>query len=270
MTILIVLVGLLISHFFTVVGRWRDFDWLLWPTRRLRERFPGQAGLTLAGVVLTAVLGAWLASALAYLLLGALGWALLALVTFIYTLGPRDLDRDVRLVLEQPGHADAREAAEALGLEESGSPTEAAASVVHAARTRWFAILFWFVVLGIPGALLYRLLQKAMQSDELSADELDWLARLRWILEWPVLALMVLAVGLVTDLDTVVQAWKHYHRQRAWWIFSPRILDEVMAEVVQQADSRAAGLERGHQLAWRMLVLWLVVLSLMLIAGWIV
>lgn len=270
MTILIVLIGLLLSHSFTAVGRWRDFGWLLWPARRLRTRWPAQTWLPLAAVIIVALLAAWLATALAMLLLGGFGWVLLALATFIYTLGPRDLDRDVQLVLDEPDHADGREAARALGVGPESSPADAGAAVVHAARTRWFAILFWFTLLGIPGALLYRLCHKAMQIEGLSAEELDWLARLRWILEWPVLVLMTLALGLVTDLDRVAQAWKHYHRDRAWWVFSPRLIDEVMAEVLADADSGKAGLRRGHQLAWRMLVLWLVVLSLMLIAGWIV
>lgn len=270
MTILIVLIGLLLSHFFTALGRWREFGWLLWPTRQLRTRFPGQDWLALGAVIATAVLAAWAATAILVVLLGGFGWALLALATFIYTLGPRDLDRDVGLVLDEPEHADGREAAQALGVHDDASASAAGAAVIHAARTRWFAILFWFTLLGIPGALLYRLCQKAMQIDDLAAGELDWLARLRWVLEWPVLVLMTVALGLVTDLDRVVQAWKHYHRDRAWWIFSPRLLDEVMAEVPGDADSREAGLRRGHQLAWRMLVLWLVVMSLMLIAGWIV
>lgn len=270
MTILIVLIGLLLSHAFSVVGRWRDFAWLLWPTRQLRARYRGQDWLVLVAVILTALVAAWAATAVAMLLLGGLGWALLALATFVYALGPRDLDRDVHYLLEEPGHADAREAAGAMGLSDDTAPSAAGAAVVHAARTRWFAILFWFTLLGIPGALLYRLCQKAMQDESLGTGELDWLARLRWVLEWPVLVLMTLALGLVTDLDRVAQAWKHYHRDRAWWIFSPRLIDEVMAEVLSDSETRETGLRRGHQLAWRMLVLWLVVLSLMLIAGWIV
>jgi len=270
MTILIVLIGLLLSHHYTAVGRWRDFDWLLWPTRQLRSRFSDQDWLTLAAVIVTAVAAAWLATAAATLLLGGLGWVLLALATFIYTLGPRDLDRDLGLVLEEPEHADGREAVKSLGLADDASAATAGSAVVQAARTRWFAILFWFTLLGIPGALLYRLCQKAMEVEGLAPGELDWLARLRWILEWPVLVLMAVALGLVTDLDRVVQAWKHYHRDRAWWIFSPRLLDEVIAEAFGEAGSRESGLRRGHQLAWRMLVLWLVVMSLMLIAGWIV
>lgn len=270
MTVLIILAGLVLSHYFTAVGRWRDFDWLLWPVHETRRHFPQQPVLVLAALIVTVVLASALATWLMTALFGLAGWALLALAVFIYTLGPRDLDRDVLRMLDEPGHADSREAAASLGLPPEAGPGAAAAAVLHGARTRWFAILLWFTVLGIPGALLYRLCQRAMRIEDLAAAELDWLARLRWVLEWPVLVLMALAAGLVADLDRVVQAWKRYHAERPWWFFAPGILDAVAGALVEGEIDRADGLRRGHQLAWRILVLWLVVLSLMLIAGWIV
>lgn len=270
MTILIVLVGLALSHVFHGVGRWRSFDWLLWPTRALRRRFPGNPALALATVIVTAVVVSLLATLIATALLGVLGWALLALATVVYTFGPRDLDRDVRQLIEDPGHADGVEAARALGLPGQADAPTAASVVVQAARTRWFAILLWFTVLGIPGAVLYRLCQKIIDSGELDAAELDWLARLRWVMEWPVLVLMVLSMGLVSDLDRVVAAWKRYHRDRPWWLCAPRLIDDIVAELLAGESGREAGLRRGHQFAWRVLVLWLVAMSLMLLAGWLV
>lgn len=270
MTVLIVLAGLVLSHYFTVVGRWRDFAWLLWPFDQVRQHFPGRPVLALLALIFGVVLVSFLAVGLMTALLGIVGWSLLALVVFIYTLGPRDLDHDVRYILDDPLHADGREAARALGLAGQADAGAAAAAVLHAARTRWFAILFWFVVLGIPGALLYRACQQAMQSDSLDERTLDWLARMRWVMEWPVLVIMTLSTGLVADLDPVVQAWKRYHRTRPWWLFSPLLLDQVAETLVAPDASREDGLRKGHQLAWRILVLWLVVMSLMLIAGWMV
>jgi len=270
MTVLIVLAGLVISHYFTVVGRWRDFGWLLWPFEQTRRRFPGRGALALLVLIVGVVLVSFLAVALMDALLGIFGWSVLALVVFIYTLGPRDLDHDVQHILDEPTHADGLEAARSLGLASQADAGAAAAAVLHAARTRWFSILFWFVVLGIPGALLYRACQQAMHSDALDDETLDWLARMRWVMEWPVLVLMTLSTGLVADLDPVVQAWKRYHRSRPWWLFSPLLLDRVAGALLGPDASREDGLGRGHQLAWRMLVLWLVVMSLMLIAGWMV
>lgn len=269
MTIIVVLAGLLISHFMTGVGHWRNFDWLLWPVHQLRSQFPDQAWIAMVSVILGSVLAAFLATWIVTALFGMPGWLLLALAVFIYTLGPRDLDRDVDTAIEQPDHADGREAAASIGLTEDSTAVEAVAGTLHAARTRWFSILFWFVVLGIPGALLYRLAESALNIADLSADEIDWLGRLRWVMEWPVLALMLISAGLGTDLDRVHQAWKRYHQDRPWWLLSPPVFDEVADDLTDPLATRDDGLRMGRRLVWRMLVLWLVVMSLMLLAGWV-
>lgn len=270
MTILIILAGLLISHFATAMGQWRQFDWLLWPVRRLREQFPQFPWLLPVAVVAIAFVLALVAVWIMTALLGLFGWALLALATFLYTLGPRDLDRDVETILAEPEHADAREAAEVLGFDAEQSPGENAAAVLQGARARWFSVLFWFVLLGIPGALMYRLAQKALQMPELGFAEQEWLGRLRWVLDWPVLALMLVSLGLGADLDRTWQAWRNHHRERPYWLLSPLTLTEVTADLVDSELSGREGFRRGHQLAWRMLVLWLVVMSVMLLAGWLV
>ncbi len=269
MTILVVLLGLLISHYATGLGRWRRFDWLMWPALELRRRIPGQAAVVVSALILTILLVSAAATALATLLLGVVGWALLALAVFVYTLGPRDLDRDVEWLLNDPQHVEAVEAARALGIRPDDLPTAAGAAVLRASGTRWFAILFWFTVLGIPGVLLYRTTDKALQLEQLDTVERDWLARLRFVLEWPVILLMAVAAGLVADLDRVVQAWKRWRSQRHGWFMDSSLIDAVAAALLSDAEDFAQGLRRGHHLAWRMLVLWLVVMSLMLLAGWL-
>lgn len=269
MTIIVILIGLFISHFFTAVGSWRRYDWLLWPMREARHRFGQFAWMPLAMVIaVSLVIGVGLAGIVTRVA-GTPGWLVLALLTVVYTFGPRDLDRDVDQVLDDPGHADGREAAEALGLGPRSGSVAAAAAVFDSARERWFGILFWFVLLGIPGALLYRLTQQTLTLSGLTPDEADWLARLRWILEWPVLALMLLAAGLSADFDRVHQAWKGYHRERPVWLLSPAVFREVAARLVEDSSAIPVGLRLARRLVWRMLVLWLVIMSLMLLAGWL-
>lgn len=271
MTILIVLLGLLLSHYVTALGRWRRFDWLLWPALELRRRFPGQAGLVVAVLIVTVLLVSVVAIALVTAVLPeVLGWSLLALLVFVYTLGPRDLDRDVEHLLDDPRQAEALESARALGINPDDSPAVAGAAVLRASGTRWFAILFWFTVLGIPGALLYRVTHEAMLLTRLDAAERAWLVRLRFVLEWPVVLLMALGVGLVADLDRVVQAWKRWRRTRHNWFLDASLMDALAEGLLGEAGDFEAGLRRGHHLAWRMLILWLVVMSLMLLAGWLV
>jgi AmpE protein len=272
MTILIVLVGLLISHFATGFRHLRNFGWLMWPVEWGHRRLPDQAWLPFVLVAAVGFMVAWLATLLMTGLFGLVGWIVLALVVFIYSLGPRDLDQDVRTLLGRNSNrpdltVDSAAAAMQLSLEDP--PAQSAAAVFHAGLSRWFGILFWFVVLGIPGALIYRLTRVALQSDRFSESEILWLARLRIVLDWPVLALMVLAAGLCGDLDRIYQAWKEQRESGTGWLLTPALLDRVAEAIVPADADFNGGLVAGHQMVWRMLVLWMVVLSVMLLAGWL-
>jgi AmpE protein len=273
MTILIVLAGLLISHFATGFRHLRDFRWLMWPVNKGRQQFPEQPWIAFALVVAVSVLVAWLITWLTTVTLGLVGWALLALIVFIYTLGPRDLDQDVHTLLNRSTStepATVGKVARTMQLTLDDSASESAAAVLHASLSRWFGILFWFVLLGIPGAILYRLTRISLQEPDLSPSETGWLARLRMVLDWPVLALMVISAGLCGDLDRIHRAWREQANDRPAWLLTPVVLDRIGAAVVSPGSDFDGGLIVGHQMVWRMLVLWLVVLSVMLLAGWLI
>lgn len=269
MTILIVLLGLLLSHLVYPLARWRSFDWFTALMRPVMDRSGGRDWApTVAVVVITLVLSLG-ASVLVVELLGTAGWFVLALLVFVYTLGPRDLDRDVQALLvggSDPRHLKARRL---MRIPRDAGPEQAAAGVFHAAQARWFGILFWFVVLGIAGALLYRLTRLSLHLPGLSPGQADWLMRLRAILDWPVLVLMLISAGLGADFDRVRQAWRLHTSQRSPWSIREGILDEVAKGMVDPAASVEDGVTTGHHMVWRMLLIWLVILSLLLIAGWL-
>jgi AmpE protein len=272
MTILIVLIGLLISHFATGFRHLRDFGWLLWLIERGRARFPQAAWLPFALVLILGVLVSALLVWLMTALLGFVGWALLALAVFIYTLGPRDLDHDVQILANRQQADDpaaVADAARAMQLELDDGAAEAGAAVFHAALSRWFGTLFWFVVLGIPGALIYRLTRVTLQIDSLSAAEIDWLARLRVVLDWPVLVLVTVSAGLCGDLDRIHRSWREQHGERPAWLLTSSTLDRIAEAIVPAEADFDQGLTIGHQMVWRMLILWLVALSVLLLAGWL-
>ncbi len=270
MTVLVVLAGLLISHMVTALDRWRRFDWLLWPIRALRSRFPDFSWLPMAMVLLIGILVPVLATWLMTAMLGMVGWILLALTAFVFTLGPRDLDQDVRTLLGRATAEDVgevHETAEAMQLELDAGAEAAAASVFHGALSRWFGILFWFVVLGIPGAVLYRLNRMALQMRELEATEIEWLERMRIVLDWPVQTLILVGVGLCGDLDRVWRAWQELRAEAPGWLMTPIQFDRIVHAIVPVDASFDDGLVAGHRMVWRVLVLWLVVMSAMLLAG---
>lgn len=234
------------------------------------------------------------------LLVGLLQWALagrlfglpslvFGVVVLALCWGPRDLDRDVEAVIDADDAAAAELAVSKLQAA-GGSLREDAPGLVEAttlnALRRWFAPLFWFLLLGPLGVVLYRLLAQTAQGPQgvqLSDEERrssDWLLA---VLEWPVAQLMTLSMALVGNFDTVFSAWRRAAGNR--WALELDFLGAaaragVGMELVEEAEeARMAGLvpidERFPELrdamsvVWRMLLLWMALLALMIIAGWV-
>ena len=109
------------------------------------------------------------------------------------------------------------------------------------------------------------------------------------MLDWPVAQLMTLALALVGDFDTVVGAWKDNGGATLQFdapflavagrasvrieladeamdyaddgIVAPGVLVAAMGELPELRDAMS--------LVWRILLLWLAVLALFVIAGWV-
>ncbi|TGQ49636.1 hypothetical protein, partial [Mesorhizobium sp. M4B.F.Ca.ET.211.01.1.1] len=82
---------------------------------------------------------------------------------------------------------------------------------------RWFAVLFWFLLLGPAGALGYRLLALMAESPMRARVPVEPLAlaqRLLGWIEWPVAQLMAFSMALVGNFDTAWKAWRQAHGER--------------------------------------------------------
>jgi AmpE protein len=94
---------------------------------------------------------------------------LFALAILFYAWGPRDLDHDVEAVVEAADPEARRAAAGRLFPDRDAPPTLDGGSLVEAvfrcALWRWFGVLFWFLLLGAFGALLYRLVSLCAQGE---------------------------------------------------------------------------------------------------------
>ena len=270
MTILIVLLGLLLSHLVFPLTRLRQFGWFARLMGRVRRSAWGRAGPVLALTVLvTALALALLLDALATLLQGDAGRILLSLAVIVYCQGPRDLDCDVQVLMAGGNHSAYLQTRRIMRIGRDAAGAEGAAAILHAAQARWFGVLFWFVLLGIPGALLYRLSRISLNLSSLSPSQSAWLLRLRDVLDWPVLVLILLSAALGGDYDRVRDAWRSHQHGRPMRLLQAGVLDEVGKVVVERQAGFEEGVTVGHHLVWRMLMIWLVVLSLLLLTGWL-
>ena len=298
-TLIAVVAAIVLGHVApTFAAGVRSHDWFNSWLRWLDERFPGDGawrgryGIALA-LLPPVLLVALFQAALDAPLLGLAG-LLFGIAVLFYSWGPRDLDIDVEAILSAPDSASRSEAALRLWpdpMRAVPDPPGMVAAVFTAAQRRWFGVLFWFLLLGASGALLYRLVALAADGEEARLLPPGTAAGARWLhalMDWPVAQLMTLGMALVGNFDTVVGAWKDHGgaslRLDAGFLAAAGRAS-VRAEVAEQAEEyieegltapdlaqqlgELPELRDAMSLVWRVLLLWLAVLALFVLAGWV-
>ena len=293
-TLVAVLVALALGHVAPAAAvALRRFSgyrrWLQWLGAHAGETgaWRGRHGWVLA--LLPFVLGLLLLQWAVHGVLFGLPSLLLGVATLAICWGPRDLDRDVETVIDADDaptrHVAIAQLQSAGGSLHEDVPSLVEATVLNALR-RWFAVLFWFLLLGPVGALAYRLLALLAVGPMRSLASAECLAGARQVLgwlEWPVAQLMSLSMALVGNFDTAYKAWRQAHGNQ--WAASTVFLGavaraSVSAELREEAhDYSDAGmlpvwrrlpeLRDAMSLVWRMLLLWMAALALLVIAGWV-
>lgn len=290
MTIISILIAFILCHFVREMRHLRRFEWISWYTGFCNDKFkklPGWSGPT--GFLLfigLPLLAAYLINYIFSSVLGQLGEFIVAIAILIYTFGPRDLDIDVRRVFTRDDDEQQKEALEAL-LDGPAPENEEACqniaidAVFRKALKRWFGIIFWFAVLGIYGAVLYRVAVWLSGGDfELYDEQKDLMTRLAKIMEWPVAQLMTLSLAIATDFDSVYRAWKKYHNERGHGLFEGNnefmltsartIVKSGHAEKDGYADQLVgpmASIKLSMDLVWRSLGVWATVLAILLLVN---
>lgn len=293
MTIIAILLSFGLCHFVRELGRYRKSDWLTSWVEFADDAFgklPGWSGV-LGFLVIPAVplIMLLLVNRVLVAALGTTGAFLLALVVLIYSFGPRDLDTEVAAILESDDEAERAEALE--GLLGQPAPEDqdacralAVEAVFREGLRRWFGVIFWFAVLGIVGAFLYRIGDWLVNEEHRLSDEQKGLfTRLQQIMDWPVAQLMTLSLAIATDFDSVYTAWKQYHDDQGHGLFDGDngfLLASARSIVLtghaardgyaDQLEGPMLGLQQAMDLTWRLLGVWLTVLALLLLIGVIV
>jgi len=290
MTIISILIAFTLCHFVRELRHLRRFEWVTSFTKHCNDslnKFPGWSGPTGFLVILgLPLLAAYLVNGLLFSALGHIGEFLFAIAMLVYTFGPRDLDIDVRKVIHADDDEDQKEALEALlggpmPKDEEACQKAAIDAVFSQALKRWFGIIFWFAVLGIYGALLYRLATWLSNGDVgLHDEQKSLIKRLCQVMEWPVAQLMTLSLAVATDFDSVYRAWRKYHDERGHGLFDPNndfmltsartIVKTGHAENDGYADQLRgpmASIKLSMDLVWRSLGVWATVLAILLLVN---
>jgi AmpE protein len=283
-SLLAVLAALGLLHFIPELARWRYYGWFRSWVARLGE-LSGAGRILL--ILLVPVLACLLVAGLLHSLpLGELWWLLFALAVLLYSLGPRELESDLKAIARASDEPSRHAAAQALAEPGQSLPWEGPALVeaaAYAALRRRFGVLLWFFILGPAGALLYRLAQQLGRDDSLALDP-NSRAGARYVanaLDWVPAHLLVFTLALVGHWEAVIGAWREWNRRAGragWYGAEPGFLAaaagaDLHAEVVggdgyaQDANDPQTELQRiGHTLL-RALIAWLAVVALIVLTG---
>ena len=293
MTIIAILLAFGICHFFRELGRFRKSQWLTTWVDFSNDAF-GKLPMwsdVLGFLVMIAVplVVLLLFNELLVSALGNTGSFLLALLVLIYSFGPRDLDTDVAEIVEAENDEERSSAMERIlrkPVPEQADDARAAAveAVFREALRRWFGVIFWFAVLGIVGAFLYRIVDWLVnENHNLTDEQKNLFIGLQQIMDWPAAQLMTLSLAIATDFDSVFSAWKSYHDEQGHGLFEGDngfLLASARCIVLtghaardgyaDQIEGPMICLQQAMDLTWRILGVWLTVLALLLLIGVIV
>ncbi|QFT54008.1 regulatory signaling modulator protein AmpE [Microbulbifer sp. THAF38] len=219
MTLLIILFTLALVQIWgsgAPLHRDRWFDrWSAYVGRlaQLREK----EGLQLGFSILLPVLAVALIMVLIESSFGALGVLLLGVPLLLYCLGRGNFNDILSAYLRSWYRGDFKGAAEAArpllqdiheDAAEGGRLHEQVfRGAAYCAFERLFAVLFWFILLGIPGALLFRL--SALYAERARGTEREaTAARWLWLLEWVPVRVMGLSFAIVGNFAGCYRAWR--------------------------------------------------------------
>ncbi|MFI2811527.1 MULTISPECIES: regulatory signaling modulator protein AmpE [Microbulbifer] len=255
-----------------------------------RKAMQQNAGLRLAATVYPAVLLAAVLMVLAEVAMGWLGTLALGVILLLYCLGRGNFNEMLSDYLRAWYRGDLEQARAAAAPlirdlhEEPGGPQQLHEQVfrgsAYLAFERLFAVLFWFLLLGIPGALLFRL--SALYADETrgTADEAT-ASRWLWLLEWLPVRVMGFSFAIVGNFAGCYQAWRQCLtcRERDTAEVLEAYLEgalggidasqcSVGGEVAEAQRFCGAQLEGLQSLLSRSLLLWVTVLALAVLFGY--
>jgi AmpE protein len=268
------------------LARLRDYSWLYpWVLRLNHINRPNGFWRTGLGLLLTLGVPVALVALVQWLLApglnGVLGFVF-GVATLYYCFGPRDLDQDVADFVDGTDPDSRLAAAQALRIDPMQGFGNAVDGIFDSALKRWFGVLFWFLLFGAAGALLYRLAQLLSDHERLQEvlppGQIEWAQRLWAAMSYLPAHLMSLALALASDFDSVAKAWRRHHEAHGeGWLHlelgfltaaARALVDSDDLDPVDAHSGSATAARQAQQLIWRVLIVWLAALAMVVLLGW--
>ena len=279
MALISIILGLVFDRMFRHLHDLRDLSWFEYYTQAVVRLVRSNGVVQIIAVLVIPVL---VVAVIQYLLqdfLLQLPYVAFSVLAFAYCLGPACLSSDVEFYLEARRLGDEDEA-----LHYAGVITERAAStapdqqtsdvtraILYVANERIFAVIFWFVILGPAGAVLYRLTTSLTKQDDLN-DSLNAIARLfQAVLTWVPTRMLAMGYALTGHFDGAMQAYRNrpYEPDLALENYDVLVNTGMGALRDQEAVDEISSIMSARNLVMRSILIWIAVLALLTLGGWL-
>lgn len=289
--------GLVCERFLTRILHLRELRWFDryfdWALGRI-SNFSGVPAL-LATAVLCAVL---VVPVIAIVVifgdhLHHVPYVLFAAFVLIFSLGPRDLGREMDEYMSalQSGDAEetSRRAKELMESDAGADPDnlpQIEKAVFVQANNRVFGVIFWFLVAGPAGAWFFRVVdlmrrRAKFESNRLrdegneTAPFLHPVRMLHGLLAWVPARLLALGYALAGSFEDAIHNWRGFapSERGRFYDFNDRLLANVGCGAMGQPEATDEGAPKWHavrsamRLVNRTLFVWLIAIALMTLFG---
>ena len=291
MSLLSVIFALIAESFISSLAELRRFDFFFRYVSWLRSKLPSfslqNGSVTLVIVVAGALFSVWLISAMLGNVLSLFGF-LFGIAVLIFTIGPRDLDEDVQKIITAFENND-YEAANIYASHFSGralsDPPMQLAQIVKEevllqANTRLLGVFFWFILLGPVGAVLFRVSVLLKENQQTETDDFaDASRELYRIMIWLPARICVLSYAVAGNFVDTMSYWNGvsdlWLRDSEDFIVvsgvgALRYEQRVGRDELEDEEPDIAGIQHALSLVKRAVIVWVVLLGLLTVTGWLV
>lgn len=279
MALISIIIGLLFDRAFRHLHDLRDLSWFEYYSNAIVRVIKANGVVQMIAILLLPVLVIATIQLLLSDFLLELPYLLFSVLVFAYCLGPACLSSDIEYYLDARRLGDEDEA-----LHYAGALTERAAStapdqqtsdvtraILHVANERIFAIIFWFVIIGPAGAVLYRLTTNLSKQDGLN-DSLSAVAILfQAVLTWVPARMLAMGYALTGHFDGALQAYRNrpYESDLALENYDVLVNTGMGALRDQEATDEISSIISARNLVMRSILIWIAVLALLTLGGWL-
>lgn len=277
MALISIILGLFLDRSFRHLHDLRDMAWFEFYSQSIM-RFTGRFMPPLQFIIILSlpVIIVFGVQILLYDFLFNLPSFVFGVIVFIYCLGPACLSTDIEAYLHARTMGDEDEA-----LHYAGTITDTAASaspdqqindvtraILHVANERIFATIFWFIILGPFGCMLYRLISEL--SKQIEFNELaEFSEFIHSIMAWVPARMLAAGYALTGNFDSAYHAYKDRAHTSDFSQSNAEVLISTGLGAMYNLDmeNELSSIHAAQALVMRAVVVWIGMLALMTLGG---